>query len=52
MPEKALKATLLNMPFCNIAGIMLCIKTLIDCKMASGNYVAFLKILKASMPLI
>ncbi len=50
MPEKALKATHLNMPFCNRKGIILCIKTFIDCKMASGNHVAFLKILKVSMP--
>ncbi len=51
MPEKALKATLLNMPFCNRKGINLCIKAFIDCKMASALIiVAFLKILKASMP--
>ncbi len=52
MPEKALKATPLNMPFCNLKGIILCIKTFIDCKMASAHHVAFLKILKAPMPLI
>ncbi len=52
MPEKALKATPLNMPFCNCKGTILCRRTFIDCKMASNNHIAFLKILKVSMPVI
>ncbi len=51
VPEKALKATHFNMPFCNRKVIMLRIKTFIDCKMASDKHVAFLKLFQVSMPL-